>query len=157
MVAAIAIAERGDIVCQRVYPDIDDMLGVECDRDAPFERGARHAQILKPRLDEVVDHLVHAALRLHKLGVVLIELEDAVAESRQLEKVSFLLCVGNFAPAVGALAIDQLAVRPERFARRAVFALIGTFVNIAFIVQVLKDFLDRFDVVVIRCTHEPVV
>ena len=32
------IAESGDIVRKRVYPDIDDMLVIKVDRNAPFER-----------------------------------------------------------------------------------------------------------------------
>ena len=40
------IAESGDIVRKRVYPDIDDMLVVKVDRNAPFEGRTGNAEIL---------------------------------------------------------------------------------------------------------------
>ena len=55
------------------------------------------------------------------------------------EEVGFFLGFGDLAPAVGAFAIHQLAVGPERLARRAVFALIGALVDIALLVQLAED------------------
>ena len=40
------IAESGDIVRKRVYPDIDDMFVVKVDRNAPFKRRTGNAEIL---------------------------------------------------------------------------------------------------------------
>lgn len=55
-----AVAKRGDIVGERIHPDVDDMLRVECDRHAPGKRRAGHAQVFQTRLDEVVEHLIAA-------------------------------------------------------------------------------------------------
>ena len=50
MVAVRIIAAEGDIVGQRVQPDVDHMTGVKVHRDAPGERGAGHAQVLQAGL-----------------------------------------------------------------------------------------------------------
>ena len=62
-------AERGSVVKQRVDPDVDDMLGVEIDRDAPLEAGTGNAEILKARVDKVMYHLVDAGTRQQEVGV----------------------------------------------------------------------------------------
>ena len=64
VVLIVQEAERRAVVEQRVDPDVDDMAGVEIDRNAPGEARARHAQILQTGVDEVFDHLVDAAGRL---------------------------------------------------------------------------------------------
>ena len=55
----VEVADRREIVRERVEPDVDDVFRVERHGDAPVERGARDAQILQPLLDEG-DHLVAA-------------------------------------------------------------------------------------------------
>ena len=62
------VAAEGDIVGKRVQPNVGDMLIVEVDRHAPVERGARHAQVLEPRFQEVVDHFVLRLSGWMKLG-----------------------------------------------------------------------------------------
>ena len=54
------IADCRDIIGKCVDPDINNVFGVKFDGNAPCERGTRNAEILKPRLDEVVYHLVAA-------------------------------------------------------------------------------------------------
>ena len=46
------IADRRKVVRKRVEPDVDDVLRVERHGDAPVERGARNAEVLKPLLNE---------------------------------------------------------------------------------------------------------
>ena len=50
--------------------------------------------------------------------------------------------VVDFAAAVGAFAVLELALGPEAFAGRAVHALIRTLVDIALVVHLLEDALD---------------
>ena len=54
------IAERGNIIGQRIEPYINDMLRVKGNGHAPFYRRARNAEVLYTRLDEIVYHLFFA-------------------------------------------------------------------------------------------------
>ena len=49
-IAVRVVPETGDIVGERVQPDVDDMAAVKVDGNAPCEGGARDAQILQPLL-----------------------------------------------------------------------------------------------------------
>ena len=44
--------ERAPVVDERVDPDVDDLLGVPRDRDAPALRGPADADVVEPLLDE---------------------------------------------------------------------------------------------------------
>ena len=44
------VADGGDIVVEGVQPDVDDMLRVEVNRDAPFKGSAADAEVLEARL-----------------------------------------------------------------------------------------------------------
>ena len=50
VVAVRVVAAEGDIVGQRVQPDVDHMARVKVHRHAPGERGAGHAQVLQAGL-----------------------------------------------------------------------------------------------------------
>jgi len=63
----VRIAGGGDVVGQRVEPDIHDMRRIARHRDAPAEAGARHREVAQPRLDER-DDLVRRALGAMKSG-----------------------------------------------------------------------------------------
>src|SRR5208282_2800789 len=55
-----AVAERGDVVAERVPPDVDHLAGIAGDGYAPAAgpgRGARRAEVLEPARDEA-EHLV---------------------------------------------------------------------------------------------------
>src|SRR4029077_21014005 len=57
---AVAVAERGDIVAQRVKPHVDHLAGVAGNRDAPAARsfgGPRNREVLQAAVDER-EHLV---------------------------------------------------------------------------------------------------
>ena len=132
------------IVGQRVEPDVDNVTRVKIDRDAPGERGTGNAQVLKAGLQEVVDHLVLAALRLDELRMLLDVLHQAVGVLAHTEEVCFLLGVHARAAAVRAAAVLELALGPEGLTRLAVFALVRTLVNIALIIQLFEDLLHLF-------------
>src|SRR5699024_4549703 len=124
MVGVVAVAQRRDIVGQRVDPDIDRVFGVEGHLDAPAHAGAGDAGVLQALFDES-DHLVFAAGRLDEVGVLLIILKQPVGVLAGLEEVGFLLGLIHRAAAVGAAAVLQLGLGPETFAGLAVHALVG--------------------------------
>ena len=148
VVLVIEIAQRGDIVGERVDPDIDDMLLVEGHGDAPLEGRARYAQIFQTGLDEVVDQLGSARLGLEVVGLGQ-QLLDPLGKRRHPEKVSLLLCLDDLSAALGALAIDELTLRPEALAGSAVFAAVLALVDVALVIERLEDFLHALDVIVV--------
>ena len=152
----VAVAQRGDIVAQGIHPHIHGVLGVEGHGDAPLHGGAGHTGVLQALLDEG-NHLVLAALRLDELGVLLVELQQAVGILAGLEEVGFLVCVVHFAAAVGALAVHQLAVGPEALAGLAVVADVLALVDVALLIQLGENFLAGLHVVVVGGADEAVV
>ena len=156
VVGVVVQTQRARVVEQRVDPDVYNVAGVEVHGDAPVEARTADAQILQTGLDEVVDHLVDAGARLEEVGV-LEQVLHAVGVLAQTEEVGLLLGVVNLAAAVGALAVNQLALRPEALAGGAVLALIGALVDIALFVHLAENGLNRLDVIRIRRAHEAVV
>ena len=155
-VLVIHEAQRRGVVEQRVDPDVDDMLGVKVDRDAPLEAGAGNTQILEARVNKVVYHLVDAGARQQEVGVDQ-QIAHAVGILGQTEEVSLLLGVHNGAAAVRAAAVDELALGPEALTGGAVFADILALVDVALLVHLLEDFLDGGNMVVIGRADEAVI
>ena len=155
-VLVIHEAQRRGVVEQRVDPDVDDMLGVEIDRDAPLEAGAGNTQILEARVNKVVYHLVDAGARQQEVGVDE-QVAHAVGILGQTEEVSLLLGVDNGAAAVGAATVDELALGPEALAGGAVFADILALVDVALLVHLLENLLDGGNMVVIGRADEAVI
>ena len=155
-VLLVAVAQRGDIVAQRIDPDVHGVLGVEGDGDAPLDGGAGDAGILQALLDEG-DHLVLPALGLDELGVLLVELEQTVGVLAGLEEVGLLVGLVDLAAALGALAVHQLAVGPEALAGLAVVADVLALVDVALLVELGEDLLAGLHVVVVGGADEAVV
>ena len=155
-VLLVAIAQRGDIVAQRIDPDVHGVLGVEGDGDAPLDGGAGDAGVLQALLDEG-DHLVLPALGLDELGVLLVELEQTVGVLAGLEEVGLLVGLVDLAAALGALAVHQLAVGPEALAGLAVVADVLALVDVALLVQLGENLLAGLHVVVVGGADEAVV
>ena len=156
VIGLVAVAQRGDIVAQGVHPHIHGVLGVKGDRDAPLDRGTGHTGVLQALLDEG-DHLVLAALGLDELGVLLVELQQAVSILAGLEEIGFLVGIVDLTAAVRALAVHQLAVGPEALAGLAVVADVLALVDVALLVQLGKDLLAGLHVVVVGGADEAVV
>ena len=72
------------------------------------------------------------------------------------EEICFLFFTAKGSSAVRADAAFRLRVRKERFARNAIPALVGAFINIALIIELFEDFLNGFDVIIVRCADEAV-
>ncbi len=132
------------------------MLRVEVDRDAPFEGCTGNAQILKSRLEEVVDHLVLAGFRLDEIMFLNVFFQSLLILG-ELEEVGFFLFLMHFSAAVRALAVDQLRICPEGLTRCTIPALIFALVNVALIIELLEDLLDLSFVVFIGRSDEAVV
>ena len=156
VIGLVAVAQRGDIVAQCIDPDVHGVLGVEGDRDAPLDGGAGDAGILQALLDEG-DHLVLAALRLDELGVLLVELQQAVGILAGLEEIGFLVGIVDLTAAVGALAVHELAVGPEALAGLAVVADVLALVDVALLIQLGEDLLAGLHVVVVGGADEAVI
>ena len=149
-------ADRRQVIRQGVEPDVDDMIGCDRHGDAPVERRARDAQIFKPLLDEV-DHLVAPRDGLYEVGMFLNVREDAVGIVRHLEEVGVLFDLRHLAPAVGALAIYELTLRPIALARRAVKPLVLALVDVTLLVDAAEDLLHNALVALLSRADEIVV
>ena len=156
IIAVVVQAQRRAVVEQRVDPYIHHMTRIKVHRDAPGEAGARDAQVLKTRLDEVVDHLVDAACRLEE-GAALQQLLHGLGVFRETEEVGLLLGVLDGAAAVGALAVDELGLGPEALAVLAVFAAVLALVDVAVVVHLAEHALDGLDVIIVGRADEAVV
>ena len=51
----VGIAERGDVVRERVDPDVEHVVRPLRDRDPPLHAGAAHAEVLEPLVDDAED------------------------------------------------------------------------------------------------------
>ena len=115
---------------QGIHPHIHGVLGVEGHGDAPLDRGTGHAGILQALLDEG-DHLVLAALGLDELGVLLVELQQAVGKMSK--------SVGNVVDPV--ILCDRYGVDAIRYflLREIPFGNDGMFTNEALITRINSD------------------
>ena len=71
------VRERGQVVDERVDPDVDDLLLVPGHRDAPVDAGPADGDVVEALLDER-QRLVVARPRLHEVGVGAEELGQPV-------------------------------------------------------------------------------
>ena len=140
------VADGGDVVQQGVEPDVDRLLGVERDGDAPGEPLPADRDVLEARLDEA-DDLVPPALGLDEVGVGLVVGEQAVGEGGEAEEVILLLDPPELAVrVVRAPAVDDLLLGLERLAAVAVEAGVRLLVDVARVVDGLDE-LPAADVV----------
>ena len=149
-------AERRGVVEQRVDPDVDHMARVEIDRHTPGEAGTGDAEVFEARIDEVVDHLVDAGLGLEKVGRRQ-QLTHAAGVFGEAEEIGFLRRVVDFAAAVGAFAVLELALGPEALTGGAVFALVFALIDIAVLIHLAEDLLDGLHMIIVRRADEAVV
>ncbi len=135
-------AGSGDVVRQRIEPDIHHVAVRARHRHAPGEGGAADREILEPRLHET-DHLVAPALGRDEVGVRLVEREQPVLPGRETEEPGRLLHplhrrAGGADPrAVGLHRRFALAV--ERLVAHRVPAAIVAEIEIARVVDALPE------------------
>ena len=156
-VAVAVVTDAGDVVCERIEPNIHDVLVIKIDRNAPLEGGSGNAEILQAGQEEVVHHFRFALRRLNELRVLIDIVDEAVCILAHLEEVCLFLRGLDLAAAVRAFAVHQLAFSPEGFTRRAVHALVVALINIALLVELFKDLLYLLFVVIVRGADEFIV
>jgi hypothetical protein len=99
-------AGRGDVIGERIDPDIHDVPGVAGNRHAPIERRAADREIGETPFDEG-DDFVAVLLGRHEFRVGFVMGEEAVGVGRELEEIALL-----FDPLHGRAAGRELAVGP---------------------------------------------
>ena len=125
-----AVADGGGVVDEGVVPDVEDVLGVPRDLDAPVDRRAADGDVPQALADEA-EGLVALALGLHEVGVGLVPVEQGLLEGRQGEEPVLLAEVLDRAVVDRAVAVDQVVLGVVRLAGHAVQALVGVLVDVA--------------------------
>ena len=150
------VTNLGDIVGQGIQPYIDHMLRVKIYRNSPAEGGTGNTQILQPRQQEVVHHLILSGYRLDEIRMGVDVINQAVCILAHFEEVCLLLCRLYLTATVRTLAVHQLGLRPEGLTGCTVQALIRALVDISLIVQFLKDFLHAL-LVILVCGADKII
>ena len=120
-----AVADRREVVDQRVEPDVGDVRRVPRERHAPGDRAAADREVGEAAPDEP-ERLVALGLGPHEARMRRVPVEQGLLESGELEEVVLLGDVLDRTPVDGAqLAVDQLVDRVVGLARHAVQALVG--------------------------------
>ena len=165
-VAARAVVQRGDVVRERVEPDVDHLARVAGHRDAPAVRAldrTRDAEVAQPAGDER-QHLVAARARLDAQPPGLDRLAQRRLVARQAEEpVALAHRLGSDA-VLRAAPVVQLVRGEERLAAAAVQPLVVALVEVAGVGAGVPQPLDagpvarvgaRADVVVVRDLQRP--
>ena len=149
--------ERRVVVQQRVPPDVEDLLGVPRDRDAPAEAAAAERDVLQAALDER-ERLVVAHARLDEVGALGEQALERLLERRQPEEpVVLVLARQRDLVDRAGVALGDLALGLEVRAARAVPALVHALVGVAVVLHARQDLLDLRDVARVARADEEVV
>ena len=127
-----AVIERGDVVGQRVDPDVHHLAGVARHRDPPAARPRPRAgdgEVLQARLDEA-QHLVAPRCRDDAQPAAGDQVVELVAVAREAEEAVLLLDQLRHRAVVGAAAVDQLVLVVELLAADAVEPAVATRVEV---------------------------
>ncbi len=95
------IAQRRNVVGQRVQPHVDHVLLVAGHGNAPRKTRPAHRQVLQPPAHKR-DDLAPRGLRPHEPWIRLVELQQLALEGRELEEIILLAHRLGDAPAVRA-------------------------------------------------------
>ena len=119
---------RAHVRDQRIEPDVEDVMAFDRRRNAPVNIGARNGKIVEALLHER-DDLVAPVIRLHELGILLIQLQQPPLERRQFEKV-ILLGNGFGGTPTFRAGIAGLGVVNIQFVVDAVLTGVAAFVDV---------------------------
>ena len=134
-----AVADRRDVVQKRVEPDVNRLLGVERDWNAPGEPFARDRDVLKPRFHQA-DNLVATVFGLDEVGMGVVVRQEPVLEGGKPKEIVFLFdFLQRREGMIRTAAVFQLFLGLERFAAVAIKAGIGFFINISRVVDRLDE------------------
>ncbi len=151
------VSNSGNIVTQRVQPYINHMPRIEIHRNSPSEGGSGHTQILKPRKQEIIHHLIFPRYRLNKFRMCVDMLDKTIRVFAHLEEICLFLRRLYFTPAVRTFTVYKLRLRKERLAGGTIHSLIIPFVNISLLIHLLEYLLNLLLMILIRCTDEFIV
>ena len=86
----IRISQRGDVIGQRIHPDIHDVFGLIGHRYPPIETGTRDRKIVETTFDKT-DDLVAPRHGSDEIRVFIIKLQQRFLPSRQPEEITRFL------------------------------------------------------------------
>ena len=134
--------QRRVVVEERVEPDVEDVALVPRHGHAPGDPRAGQGDVVQALLDER-ERLVVAVARQDPVGALLEQPLERLLEGREPEEPVLLLLALELDQVDRALvALDQLGVRLEVGAARAVVALVGPLVDVAGVIDALQHLLD---------------
>ncbi len=151
----VAETHPRDVIDQRVEPDVSPGLLIERQRNAPGHSSSRDADVLQAPLDDP-QNLLAPSLRLDEIRP-LHQLQQPVLVLAQGEEVVLLLDPVRLCPVRLALAVDQVILTLERFARDAVEALVQPLEDVPVLVDPRQQSLHRLHMTPIRRANEVVV
>ena len=123
-------SERRQVVRQRIEPHVHDVLRIVGNRNAPLERRAADAEVLKTGFDEA-PYLVQAEGGLQKIRVGFVEIEQRLLVLRKAEVIALFLEALDLVAAGRALPVDQLRLGNEDLVDRAIPAFVVPLVDVA--------------------------
>ncbi len=142
------VADGGDIVHQRIEPDIRHESVVERQLDPPGQAAfrARDAEVVE-RIAQEPEGLVAPEVGLDEFRIRVDIVHQPVLVLAHAEKVVCFRDAVHRATAarLGALAVDQVLLREEPLAGHAVPAIVIRAVDLVAVIQVLQDPLHRLD------------
>src|SRR5207245_11745527 len=115
------VADRRDVVEERVEPDVDRVLLIERDANPPLLAESRDIHIPQLGFHEI-EHFIAARLRLNEVRVLLVKLRQTILEPRQREVVARLFAADRRDAVVlaDAAGLGDLLFGFERLYRLAV-------------------------------------
>ena len=133
-----SVSDRGDVVDQRVVPDVEDVLLVPGDGYPPAQRRARDRDVPQAPLDEP-ERLVPLARRSHGVGSGVVPLEQAILERAELEEIVLLFHLDHRSSVHGTVAVDELLLGVVVLAGHAVEPAVGAELDVAVVVDRLEE------------------
>jgi hypothetical protein len=154
----LKISESGNVVCEGVEPDVDNVAFCFFYWDAPIEGGSGDAKIVEARFDEVVDHLRFAALWGNESWVLVIELKKLVDVFAASEEIGRLLFLHYWTATFWADVLRaNLGFSPIRLFVDAIPTFVGAKIGIIVFDERGKNLLNGFIVAWLGGTNEVVV
>ncbi len=145
-----------EVVQQRIEPDIDHMLLIAWDGNAPLDARAADAEILQSTFHEAL-HLVEAEVGLYEVGMGRVEVQERLLILRKAEEVGLFFELDELVGEALGLEFLGLSLRDEGLVAHAVEALVSGLVDVAGIQQLLEPALHGLAVIRIRGADETVV
>ena len=106
------VTQGCNIITERINPHVHHVLRVARNLYPPVERRPGNSQIFKPRLNEVVEHLLFPGCRQDELRMFVVVLNETVSIPTHLKEVAILFNELNLMPRRGLPANHFSVVIP---------------------------------------------